>query len=161
MSRLFRVRTELLRLAVVLAVSRQFQRKRVASAWLRTAASKVCLWCGSQHRPKHFNEGTYAVVTDCDSDLGDRFLLRQHLKGSKQPRLLSPTAKGHTCLSRKRTHECTAGHSGNMRPGVQRAVVPHIIHQSFRDSSQPFFSWYGQTQGLRVRPSNLIAKRSD
>src|SRR5580704_16069681 len=26
-------------------------------------ASKVCLWCGSQHRPKHFNESTYTVVT--------------------------------------------------------------------------------------------------
>jgi hypothetical protein len=49
----------------------------------RTPASKVCLWCGSQHRPKHFNEGTYAVVTDCDSDLRDRFALCQHLKGSK------------------------------------------------------------------------------
>jgi hypothetical protein len=35
----------------------------------------------------------YTVVTDCDSDLRDRFLLCQHLKGSKQPRLLSPTAK--------------------------------------------------------------------
>jgi hypothetical protein len=64
-----------------------------STAWLRTPASKVCLWCGSQHRPKHFNEGTYTVVTDCDSDLRDRFLLCQHLKGSKQPRLLSPTAK--------------------------------------------------------------------
>jgi hypothetical protein len=62
-------------------------------AWSRTPASKVCLWCGSQHRPKHFNEGTYTVVTDCDSDLRDRFPLCQHLKGSKQPRLLSPTAK--------------------------------------------------------------------
>ena len=60
---------------------------------LRTPASKVCLWCGSEHRPKHFNEGTYTVVTDCDSDLRDRFALCQHLKGSKQPRLLSPTAK--------------------------------------------------------------------
>ena len=56
-------------------------------------ASKVCLWCGSQHRPKHLNEGTYTVVTDCDSDLRDRFLLCQQFKGSKQPRLLSPTAK--------------------------------------------------------------------
>ena len=56
-------------------------------------ASKVCLWCGSQHRPKHFNEGTYTVVTHCDRDLRDRFPLCQHLKGSKQPRLLSPTAK--------------------------------------------------------------------
>jgi hypothetical protein len=64
-----------------------------STAWLRTPASKVCLWCGSQHRPKHFNEGAYTVVTDCDSDLRDRFLLCQHLKGSKQPRLLSPTAK--------------------------------------------------------------------
>ena len=65
-----------------------------STAWLRTPASKVCLWCGSQHRPEHFNEGTYLpVVTDCDSDLRDRFPLCQHLKGSKQPRLLSPTAK--------------------------------------------------------------------
>jgi hypothetical protein len=51
------------------------------------------LWCGSKHRPKHFNEGTYTVVADCDSDFRDRFALCQHLKGSKQPRLLSPTAK--------------------------------------------------------------------
>ena len=64
-----------------------------STSWLRTPASKVCLWCGSQHRPKHFNEGTYTVVTDRDSDLRDRFPLCQHLKGSKQPRLLSPTAK--------------------------------------------------------------------
>src|SRR5215471_2477267 len=56
-------------------------------------ASKVCLWCGSQHCPEHFNEGTYAVVTDCNSDLRDRFPLCEQLKGSKQPRLLSPTAK--------------------------------------------------------------------
>jgi hypothetical protein len=48
-----------------------------------TPASKVCLWCGSQHRPKHFNEGTYTVVTDCDSDLRDRFPLCQYLKGSE------------------------------------------------------------------------------
>src|SRR6266849_2497142 len=60
------------------------------TAWPRTPASKVRLWCGSQHRPKHFNEGTYAVVTDCDSDLRDRYPLCQHLKGSKQPRLLPP-----------------------------------------------------------------------
>ena len=66
---------------------------RGSTAWLRTPASKVCLWCGSQHRPKHFNEGTYTVVTDCDRDLRDRFSLCQHLKGGKQPRLLSPTAK--------------------------------------------------------------------
>ena len=64
-----------------------------STAWLRMPASKVCLRCSSQHRPKHFNEGTYTVVTDCDSDLRDRFLLCQHLKGSKQPRLLSPTTK--------------------------------------------------------------------
>jgi len=64
-----------------------------STAWLRTLASKVCLWCGSQHRPKHFNEGAYTVVTDCDRDFRDRFPLCQHLKGSEQPRLLSPTAK--------------------------------------------------------------------
>jgi hypothetical protein len=64
-----------------------------STEWLRTPASKVSLWCGSQHRPEHFNEGTYAAVTDCDSDLRDRFALCQHLKGGKQPRLLSPTAK--------------------------------------------------------------------
>ena len=64
-----------------------------STEWLRTPASKVSLWCGSKHRPKHFNEGTYTVVADCDSDLRDRFALCQHLKGSKQPRLLSPTAK--------------------------------------------------------------------
>src|SRR5579864_404894 len=49
-------------------------------------ASKVCLWCGSQHRPKHFNEGAYAFVTHGDRDLRDRFPLCQHLKGGKQPR---------------------------------------------------------------------------
>src|SRR5260370_3398445 len=78
-------------------------------------ASKVSLWCGSQHGPEHFNEGTYAVVTDCDSDLRDRFPLCEHLKGSKQPCLLSPAAKRHTHLSGKRTHESSASHSGNMR----------------------------------------------
>ena len=65
---------------------------------LNRVATNACLEsmsvvCGSQHRPKHFNEGTYTVVTDCDSNLRDRFPLCQHLKGSKQPRLLSPTAK--------------------------------------------------------------------
>jgi len=64
-----------------------------SNAWLRTPASKVCLRCGSQHRPKHFNEGAYTVVPDRDSDLRDRFFLCQHLKGGKQPGLLSPTAK--------------------------------------------------------------------
>src|SRR5215472_10949465 len=126
-----------------------------------TNASKVCLWCGSQHRPKHFNEGTYTVVTDCDSDLRDRFPLCQHLQGSKQPRMLSPTAKCHPCLSQERTHESTAGHSGNLRPGVERAVIPNIIHHRICDSSQSFFSWYGQTQGLPVRLSNLITKGCD
>jgi len=78
--------------ASCLPVSRQREGRR-AVAWLRTPDSKVCLWCGSHHRPKHFNEGTYTAVTDCDSDLRDRFPLGQHLKGSEQPRLLSPTAK--------------------------------------------------------------------
>jgi hypothetical protein len=64
-----------------------------STVWPRMLGSKVCLWCGSQHGPKHFNEGTYTVVTDCDSNLRDRFLLCQHLKGSEQPRLLPPTAK--------------------------------------------------------------------
>src|ERR1700687_4034261 len=59
----------------------------------RTPASKVCPRGGSQHRPKHLNEGSYTVVAYCDSDLRDRFPLCQHLKGSKQPCLLSPTAK--------------------------------------------------------------------
>jgi len=125
------------------------------------AASKICLWCCSQHRPKHFNEGTYAVVTDCDGDFRDRFPLGQHLKRRKQSRLLSPTAKRHACLSQKRTHESTAGHSGNMRPSVQRAVIGNIIQQSICNSGQSFFSWYGQTQGLLIRPSNLITKRCD
>jgi hypothetical protein len=66
---------------------------RGSTAWLRMPASKVRLGCGSHHRPKHFNEGTYTVVPDCDRDLRDRFSLCQHLKGSKQPRLPSPTAK--------------------------------------------------------------------
>jgi hypothetical protein len=134
---------------------------RGSTEWLRTPASEVSLWCGSKHRPKHFNEGTYTVVTDCDSDLRDRFLLCQHLKGSKQPRLLSPTAKGHACLSQKSTHESTAGHSGNMCPIVQRAVIPNIIQQSIGNSGQSFFPWYGQTQRLPVRLSNLITKRRD
>src|SRR5258707_13655413 len=56
-----------------------------SSAWPRTPASKVCLWCGSQHRPKHFNEGTYTVVADCDSDLRDRFALCQHLIRFHEP----------------------------------------------------------------------------
>src|ERR1700751_3581452 len=128
---------------------------------LRTPASKVSLWCGSQHRPEHFNEGTYTVVADCDSDLRDRFALCQHLKGSKQTRLLSPTAKRHACLSRKRTHESTAGHSGKMRPVVQRAVISNIIQQSVRNSGQSFFSGYGQPQGLPVKLSNLITKLGD
>src|SRR6266851_7536788 len=106
-----------------------------STSWLRTPASKVCLWCGSQHRPKHFNEGTYTVVTDCDSDLRARFPLCEHLKGSKQPHLLSPAAKRHTHLSGKRTHESSAGHSGNMRPVFQRAIVPNIIQQSSSNSS--------------------------
>jgi hypothetical protein len=50
-----------------------------STPWLRTPASKVSLWCGSKHRPKHFNEGTYTVVPDCDSDLRDRFALCKHL----------------------------------------------------------------------------------
>ena len=66
----------------------------------------------------------YSVVTHCDSDLRDRFLLCQHLKGSKQPRLLSPTAKWHACLSRKRTHERTAGHSGNICPSGRVPFTP-------------------------------------
>jgi hypothetical protein len=87
--------------------------------------------------------------------------LCQHLKGSKQPRLLSPTAKWHPCLGRKRTHERTAGHSGSLRPSVQPAVIRNIIQQSICDSSQSFFSGYGQPQGLLVRLSNLITKRCD
>src|SRR5260370_24542514 len=90
-----------------------------STEWLRTPASKVSLWCRSKHRPKYFNEGTYTVVADCDSDLRDRFALCQHLKVRKQPRLLSPTATLHACLSRKRTHESTACH-----PGKTPAVVP-------------------------------------
>jgi hypothetical protein len=54
-----------------------------------------------------------------------------------------------------------AGHSGDMRPSVQRAVIPNIFQQSISNSGQSFFSWYGQTQGLLVRLSNLITKRSD
>jgi len=84
--------------------------------------------------------------------------LCQHLERGKQPGLLSPTAKGNPCLSRKRAHESTAGHSGNMRPNVQRAVIPNMIQQSICNSGQSFFSWNGQTQGQRVRLSNLITK---
>src|SRR5260370_10734526 len=113
--------------------------------WLRTPASKICLWRSPQHRPKHFNKGTHAVVTDRDSHLRDRFLLCQHLQGSKQPRLLSPTAKGHACLSRKSTHESTAGHSGNMRPIVQRAGIPTIIPHSHGNPCPSFFPCDGQT----------------
>src|ERR1700746_699405 len=142
---------------------RRFERRCAhgSTEWLRTSASKVSLWCGSQHRPKHFNEATYTVVPDCDSGLRDRFALCQHLKGSKQPRLLSPAAKGHACLSRKRTHESTACHSGKMRPVLQRAVISNIIQQSVRTSGQSFFSGYGQPQELPVRLSNLITKRCD
>jgi hypothetical protein len=58
------------------------------------------LWCGSKHRPKHFNERTYTVVADCDSDLRDRFALCQHLKGRMccasllKSRLYSPPPAG-------------------------------------------------------------------
>jgi hypothetical protein len=48
-----------------------------------------------------------------------------------------------------------------MRPSVQRAVIPDIIQQSIGNSGQSFFSWYGQTQRLLVRLSNLITKRCD
>src|SRR5260370_23931948 len=105
-----------------------------STEWLRPPASKICLWRSPQHRPKHFNKGTHAVVTDRDSHLRDRFLLCQHLQGSKQPRLLSPTAKGHACLSRKSTHESTAGPSGNMRPIFQRPAIPHILPPSLSNS---------------------------
>jgi hypothetical protein len=60
-----------------------------------------------------------------------------------------------------RTYESMGGHSGNMRPSVQRAVIPNIFQQSISNSGQSFFSWYGETQGLLVRLSNLITKRSD
>src|SRR5258706_3161421 len=111
-----------------------------STEWLRTPASKVSLWCGSKHRPKHFNEGTYTVVADCDSDLRDRFALCQHLKGSKQPRLLSPTAKRHACLSRKRTHESTAGHFSKIHPIVPRSVIPNNIQQINRNTGQVIVS---------------------
>jgi hypothetical protein len=57
-----------------LAVSLQREGRRAAAPvglprGHERPASKVCLWCGSQHRPKYFNEGAYTVVTDCDSDL--------------------------------------------------------------------------------------------
>jgi len=55
-----------------------------STEWLRTPASKICLRCSSEHRPKHFDEGTYAVVTDCDGDFRDRFPLGQHLKGRRR-----------------------------------------------------------------------------
>jgi hypothetical protein len=48
-----------------------------------------------------------------------------------------------------------------MRPSVQRAAIPNIIQQSICNSGQSFFSWYGQTQGLLVRLSNLITKGCD
>jgi len=48
-----------------------------------------------------------------------------------------------------------------MHPSVQRAVIPNIYQQSISNSGQSFFAWYGQTQGLLVRLSNLITKRSD
>jgi hypothetical protein len=133
----------------------------VSVTWPRMPASKICLWCCSQHRPEHFDEGTYAVVTDCDGDFRDRFPLGQHLKGRKQPRLLSPTAKGHACLSQKRTHEITAGHSGDMRPSVQRAVIPNIVQQSICNSGQSFFSWYGQRgccSGCRISSRSIVIK---
>src|SRR5215472_4684207 len=104
---------------------------------------KVCVGCGSEHRPKHFNEGTYTVVTDGDRDLGDRFPLCQHLKGSKQPPLLPPTAKRHACLCRKRAHESTAAHSGKICPSVQRAVIRNILQQSICDPGESFVCGYG------------------
>src|SRR5260370_12361368 len=98
-----------------------------STEWLRTPASKICLWRSPQHRPKHFNKGTHAVVTDRDSHLRDRFLLCQHLQGSKQPRLLSPTAKGHASLSRKSTHESTARPSATTRPLTPPAPPPPTL----------------------------------
>src|SRR5260370_30707912 len=125
-----------------------------STEWLRTPASKICLWRSPQHRPKHFNKGTHAVVTDRDSHLRDRFLLCQHLQGSKQPRLLSPTAKGHACLSRKSTHESTAGHSRNLRPIAQRAGIPNLIPQTLPPPPHSSFPSYHQMQRLPVRLSN-------
>src|SRR5260370_14264284 len=91
----------------------------------------------------------------------DRFPLCEHLKGSKQPCLLSPAAKRHTHLSGKRTHESSASHSCNMRPVFQRAIVPTIIQQSSSNSIQPLFSSYGQTQAPLGRLSNLFTTDSD
>src|SRR5260370_8306195 len=102
-----------------------------STEWLRTPASKICLWRSPQHRPKHFNKGTHAVVTDRDSHLRARFLLGQHLQGSKQPRLLPPTAKGHACLSRKSTHESTAGPCRQLRPNPPPPLIPHLLHAHF------------------------------
>ena len=82
--------------------------------------SKVHLWRGSQHLPEHFNKGAHAVVTNCNGRLRYRFALGNHFKRSEQPCLLSPTAKRHTHLSEKRTHETAAGHTSKMRPARMR-----------------------------------------
>src|SRR5438105_1372149 len=79
-------------------------------------ASKVYLWRGSQHLSEHFNKSAHTVVTNCNSHIGDGFVLGEHFKRSEQPCLLPPTAKRHTYLSGKCTHESTAGHSSKMRP---------------------------------------------
>src|SRR4029077_6607639 len=79
------------------------------SHWfLRT--SEVHLWRGPQHHPEHFNKGAHAVITNRNSCLRYRLALGKHFKRSEQPYLLPPTAKRHTCLSGKSSHESTAGH---------------------------------------------------
>src|SRR5580692_12019078 len=123
--------------------------------------SKVHLRRGSQHLPEHLNKSAHAVVTNCNSRLRYRFALGKHFKRSEQPCLLSPTAKRHTHLSGKRTHESAAGHTSKMRPVVQPAVVGDIIQQSTCNSGQPVVSGQGQTQSLLFRLRNLIAKNCD
>jgi len=125
--------------------------------------SKVHLWRGSQHRPEHFNKGAHAIVADSKGHLGYRFVLGEHFKRSEQPCLLPPTAKRHTYLSGKCTHESTAGHSSKMRPVVQPAVVANIIQQIMSNSGQPLVSGQGQTQsccsGCAISSRRTVIRR--
>jgi hypothetical protein len=123
--------------------------------------SKVHLWRGPQHLPEHFNKGTHAVITNRNSRLRYRLALGKHFKSSEQPCLLPPTAKRHTYLRGKSTHESTAGHTSKMRPVVQPTVVANIIQQSMSNSGQPLVSGQGQTQRLLLRLRNLITKNCD
>src|SRR6516162_6396520 len=90
-------------------------------------ALKVSVRCAPQHGTEHTNKRAHTVVPDRNSNLRDRFVLREHLKGSKQPRLLSPAPKWHTHLLGKCTHKGSASHASTFCPAMQRAVIRDIV----------------------------------